>query len=99
MFQTIRNKFVIFFILLVTITITLIGIVSDYIIQKHITYGVSKDFLEDLKHEISKIDSFINEVKTDIDYLSDNAAYNFIRSVDAGEKDEIEKWRLLLEGG
>ncbi len=97
MFQTIRNKFVVFFIILVTITITLIGIISDYIIQKHITRGVSASFLEDLKHEIIKIESFIKGVKADLNLLSGDTTYNFIRGIDAGEKDEIDKWRLQME--
>jgi diguanylate cyclase (GGDEF)-like protein len=70
MLRTIRNRFLVLFILLITVTIILIGIMSDYIIQKQITRSVTDSFLDDLNGEITKVESFFNMVKSDIDILA-----------------------------
>ncbi|MBI5408316.1 MAG: diguanylate cyclase [Nitrospirae bacterium] len=97
MFQTVRNKFIIFLILTVTITLALIGIISDYTIQKYITRGVIQSFSEDLQHETAKVESFITGIKADIDLLSGDATYNPVSAVDARKENETDKRRLQME--
>jgi diguanylate cyclase (GGDEF)-like protein len=97
MFQTIRNKFVLFFILLVTFTIILIGIISDYTIQKQITLSVAETFLDDLKDEIAKVNTFLGEVKSDLDLLSGETSYNLGPAIESGNKDDVSIWLSQLE--
>jgi hypothetical protein len=82
MLQTIRNKFVVLFILLVTVTIIIIGVVSDYTIQRQITQGVAESFLHDLKDETSKIETFLSKVKADLDLFSGESLHNLITALD-----------------
>ncbi len=97
MLKTVSNKFIIFLILIVTITISLIGIISDYTIQKYITRGVIQSFSDDLQYETTKVESFITGIKADLDLFSGDATYNLISAVGAKEENETEKLRLHME--
>jgi hypothetical protein len=97
MLKTIRNKFVLLFIFLVTVTIILIGIVSDYTIQRQITQSVAESFLDDLTDEISKIETFLSKVKADLDMFSGESLHNLITALDNGDKNNIARQRLHLE--
>ncbi len=97
MFKTFKKKFVVLFMLLVTVTIILIGVVSDYIIQNYITTTVVKTFSDDLKDELIKVESFLTGVKTDLDILSENTAQQLARAIESGNKQDIEKWNSKLE--
>ncbi|MBI4683547.1 MAG: diguanylate cyclase [Nitrospirae bacterium] len=97
MLKTLSNKFIIFLILIVTITIALIGIISDYTIQKYITRGVIQSFSDDLQYETTKVESFITGIKADIALFSGDATYNLIHAVNAKEENETDKWLLQME--
>ncbi|MCK5505621.1 MAG: hypothetical protein KAJ10_10685, partial [Thermodesulfovibrionia bacterium] len=97
MLKTIRNKFVVLFIFLVTVTIILIGIVSDYTIQRQITQSVAESFLDDLTDEISKIETFLSKVKADLNMFSGESLHNLITALDNGDKKNIARQRLHLE--
>ncbi|MEW6602868.1 MAG: cache domain-containing protein, partial [Nitrospirota bacterium] len=94
MLRTIRNRFLVLFILLITFTIILIGIMSDYFIQKQITRSVTDAFLDDLKSDSAKVESFFKVVKSDIDILSSETAYKINNS---SMKTGSEELRLQLE--
>jgi len=91
MLRTIRNRFLVLFILLITVTIILIGIMSDYIIQKQITRSVTDSFLDDLKGETAKVESFFNVVKSDIDILSIETAYKIKNADTNTNREELRR--------
>ncbi len=97
MFHTIKNKFVVLFMILVTVTIIMIGIVSDFIIQKYMTQSVTETFQENLNDELAKIDAFLDGIKKDIDILSGETLQKYIKAIDSGNEVEINNWHSQLD--
>ncbi|MBI5047797.1 MAG: hypothetical protein HZB54_02430, partial [Deltaproteobacteria bacterium] len=97
MFESIRNRLALLFILLVTIPLIIIGVMSDFLIEKSTALNGAASIMGSVQDKDVKISSFLRGVVADIDILAGDTMKGLITAIETGSGKGVIIWRMNLE--
>ncbi|MBI5047398.1 MAG: diguanylate cyclase [Deltaproteobacteria bacterium] len=97
MFESIRNRLALLFVLLVTIPLVVIGVMSDLLIEKYTTINGAASLTGSVQDKDAKISSFLRGVVAEIDVLAGDTMKGLVTAIETGSGKGVTIWRMNLE--